>query len=61
MLDKKINELKDYLKKYEKLNQAIALIYWDMRTNMPEKAGENRGSFFNIFQKKALKCLQVIQ
>ena len=55
-LEEKINEVKEYLKKYDKLNQAIALIYWDMRTNMPEKAGESRVKFFNIFLKKALKC-----
>ncbi|GAA0086327.1 carboxypeptidase [Clostridium sp. CTA-7] len=41
-LNKKITELKEYLGQYEKLNEAINLIYWDMRTNMPPKAGESR-------------------
>lgn len=57
MLDKKINELKDYLKKYEKLNQAIALIYCDMRTNMPEKAGENRGELLQYLSEESFKML----
>lgn len=57
MLDKKINELKEYLKRYEKLNQAIALIYWDMRTNMPEKAGESRGKVLQYLSEESFKML----
>ncbi|MCR1952676.1 MULTISPECIES: carboxypeptidase M32 [unclassified Clostridium] len=41
-LKEKVEELKDYLSKYEKLVQAMNLVYWDMRTNMPIKAGESR-------------------
>ena len=41
-LKNKIDELKTYLGQYEKLEQALGLVYWDMRTNMPSKAGELR-------------------
>ena len=41
-IKEKIDELKDYLGQYERLQQAIGIIYWDMRTNIPSKAGESR-------------------
>lgn len=56
-LEEKINEVKEYLKKYDKLNQAIALIYWDMRTNMPEKAGESRGEVLQYLSEESFKML----
>lgn len=56
-LEEKINEVKEYLKKYDKLNQAIALIYWDMRTNMPEKAGEIRGEVLQYLSEESFKML----
>lgn len=31
-LKEKIEELKNYLSEYEKLVQAMSLVYWDMRT-----------------------------
>ena len=56
-LNIKINELKEYIGKYEKLNQAIALIYWDMRTNMPNKAGESRGKVLEYLSEESFKMI----
>ena len=52
-LKKKIDELKDYLSQYERLEQAIGIIYWDMRTNIPSKAGESRGKFLEYLSGEA--------
>ncbi|MBM6839211.1 carboxypeptidase M32, partial [Clostridium saudiense] len=41
-LEKKFNEVKEYISQLEYLNHAIVLVDWDMRTNMPVKAGESR-------------------
>ncbi|WP_300384679.1 carboxypeptidase M32 [Clostridium sp.] len=56
-LNNKINELKEYIGKYEKLNQAIALIYWDMRTNMPSKAGEGRAKVLEYLSEESFKII----
>lgn len=57
ILNDKITELKEYIGKYEKLNQAIALIYWDMRTNMPNKAGESRGKVLEYLSEESFKMI----
>ena len=41
-LEKKFDEVKEYISQLEYLNHAIVLVDWDMRTNMPVKAGESR-------------------
>ncbi|MBE6055206.1 MAG: carboxypeptidase M32, partial [Clostridium sartagoforme] len=56
-LNKKIDELKDYLSQYERLQQAIALIYWDMRTNIPNKAAESRGKVLEYLSGEAFKMI----
>lgn len=56
-LNKKIKELKNYLKQYESLQQAINLIYWDMRTNMPPKAGNSRGEVLKYLSEESFKMI----
>ena len=56
-LKEKINELKDYLSQYDRLQQAIGLIYWDMRTNIPSKAGESRGKVLEYLSGEAFKMI----
>ena len=56
-LKAKIDELKEYLSQYEKLQQAIALTYWDMRTNMPSKAGESRGKVLEYLSGESFKLI----
>jgi carboxypeptidase Taq len=56
-LKEKIQELKSYLKQYEKLTQAISLIYWDMRTNMPSKAGESRSEVIEYLSGESFKMI----
>ena len=41
-LEKKFEEVKGYIGQIEYLTHAIVLVDWDMRTNMPVKAGESR-------------------
>ena len=41
-LEKKFKEVNAYIGQVEHLTQAIVLVDWDMRTNMPIKAGESR-------------------
>ena len=41
-LEKKFEEVKGYIGQIEYLTHAIVLVDWDMRTNMPLKAGESR-------------------
>lgn len=41
-LEKKFEEVKTYISQIEYLNHALVLVDWDMRTNMPVKAGESR-------------------
>lgn len=53
----KINELKDYLGQYERLEQAIGLIYWDMRTNIPNKAGESRSKVLEYLSGESFKMI----
>jgi len=52
-----LNEVKEYIGKYEKLEQAIALIYWDMRTNMPKKAAESRGKVLEYLSEESFKMI----
>ncbi len=56
-LKEKIDELKDYLGQYERLQQAIGIIYWDMRTNIPSKAGESRGKVLEYLSSEAFKMI----
>ncbi|SCK04450.1 Putative metalloprotease ypwA [uncultured Clostridium sp.] len=41
-LEKKFEEVKGYIGQIEYLTHSIVLVDWDMRTNMPVKAGESR-------------------
>lgn len=43
-LEKKFEEVKGYIGQIEYLTHAIVLVDWDMRTNMPLKAGESRSN-----------------
>lgn len=54
---RKIDELKEYIGKREKLEQAIALIYWDMRTNMPKNAAESRGKVLEYLSEESFKMI----
>ncbi|MDU5110812.1 MAG: carboxypeptidase M32 [Clostridium sp.] len=56
-LNKKLKELKDYLNDYEKLIQALSLVYWDMRTNMPSKAGESRSKVVEYLSGESFKMI----
>ncbi|MCF0148616.1 MAG: carboxypeptidase M32 [Clostridium sp.] len=56
-LKEKIAELKDYLSQYERLEHAIGIIYWDMRTNIPSKAGESRGKVLEYLSSEAFKMI----
>lgn len=56
-LKEKIIEVKNYLSQYEKLNQALSLIYWDMRTNMPSKAGESRSEVLEYLSAENFKMI----
>ena len=56
-INEKIKEVKEYLNKYDKLNQTISLVYWDMRTNMPNKAGESRGKVLEYLSSESFKML----
>ena len=60
-LNKKLKELKDYLNDYEKLIQALSLVYWDMRTNMPTKAGESRSKVLEYLSGEALRWLLALK
>lgn len=53
----KIEELKNYLNQYEKLVQALNLVYWDMRTNMPSKAGESRSKVLEYLSGESFKMI----
>ena len=62
-LIKKFEEVKEYIGKIEYLNNAIVLVDWDMRTNMPPKAGESKskvleylsGELFNMTTSEKIK------
>lgn len=56
-LKEKIEELKIYLSEYEKLVQAMSLVYWDMRTNMPTKAGESRSKVLEYLSGESFKMV----
>lgn len=56
-LNKKLKELRDYLNDYEKLIQALSLVYWDMRTNMPSKAGESRSKVVEYLSGESFKMI----
>ncbi|WP_291652339.1 carboxypeptidase M32 [Clostridium sp.] len=56
-LKEKIEELKNYLSEYEKLVQAMSLVYWDMRTNMPTKAGESRSKVLEYLSGESFKMV----
>lgn len=56
-LKEKIEELKNYLSEYEKLVQAMGLVYWDMRTNMPTKAGESRSKVLEYLSGESFKMV----
>ena len=55
-LEKKFEEVKEYIGEVEYLTHAMVLVDWDTRTNMPIKAGESRskvleylsGQLFNM-------------
>ena len=54
---KEIELLKEYIDKYDKLEQAINLIYWDMRTNLPSKAGESRGKVLEYLSSESFQMI----
>lgn len=56
-IQQKVIELKDCLDKYDKLNQTISLIYWDMRTNMPHKASESRSKVLEYLSGESFKMI----
>ena len=41
-MENKLIEVKEYLGKIEKINEAINVLYWDMRTYMPKEGLESR-------------------
>lgn len=55
LLDEKISEVKSYISEISKLNEAISLIYWDIRTSMPPKAGETRSSVISYLSGEVFK------
>ena len=54
-LEKKFEEVKSYIGEMENLNHAITLVDWDMRTNMPVKAGESRSRVIEYLSGESFK------
>lgn len=54
-MNEKLLELKDYIKNIDHLEQAMALIYWDMRTTAPKKALDDRGELLAYLSAEAYK------
>lgn len=42
MMENKLKEVREYLSTIEKLNEAINVLYWDMRTYMPKEGVDSR-------------------
>lgn len=51
----KLGEFKEYLKKLEYLNDAIGVLYWDMRVSIPKKAIPYRGEMLGYLSGEAYK------
>lgn len=56
-LDEKFKELKKYISMIEKLSQTISLIHWDMRTEMPVKAGNSRSAVLEYLSGEKFKLI----
>ncbi|SHK49696.1 carboxypeptidase Taq [Clostridium cavendishii DSM 21758] len=54
-MKEKLSELKDYIKNIDHVEQAVALVYWDMRTTAPKKALEQRGELLAYLSAEAYK------
>ena len=54
-LKEKFNEVKEHISEVNKLNEAISLVYWDMRTSMPSKAGETRSDVISYLSGEVFK------
>lgn len=54
-IEKKLNNLRDYLKKIEYINSSIALIQWDSMVNMPKKAVEYRSEMLGYLSGESYK------
>lgn len=51
----KLQELKDYIKNMELMDQATGIIYWDMRVGMPKKAVEQRSELVGYLSSESYK------
>ncbi|MBU5593471.1 carboxypeptidase M32 [Clostridium sp. MSJ-4] len=51
----KLNELRSYIKELEYLNQAMGLIFWDMRVGIPKKAIEPRSEVIGYLSSESYK------
>lgn len=54
-LENKFNEVKEYLAEINKIEEALSLVYWDMRTNMPNKAGDSRSEVISYLSGESFK------
>lgn len=56
-LNEEFEKLKEYISKVDKLSQSISLIHWDMRTEMPVKAGNSRTEVLEFLSAEQFKLL----
>ena len=54
-IENKFNEFKEFIGEINNLNNAITLVDWDMRTNMPAKAGESKSRVIEYLSGEAFK------
>lgn len=47
-VQKKLEEFKSYITKIQHLSSATAVLYWDMRVNMPKKGAAQRGDVLGL-------------
>ncbi|PPK43904.1 carboxypeptidase M32 [Clostridium algidicarnis] len=51
----KLNEVREYMLDLEHLNQAIGLVYWDMRVGIPKKAIDSRSEVIGYLSGESYK------
>jgi carboxypeptidase Taq len=55
VVQERIGELKDYVKKIEYLSSAMAVLYWDMRVGIPKKGVSQRSEVLGYLSTEAYK------